>query len=103
MDRPVTSKWLLNPVERASEILFGLIMTLSFTCSISIANAHHAQIRQLLIETIGCSMAWGLVDATMYLIGALSKKNRNKLILNSIQHTATAETARTYISEALPP
>jgi len=67
-------KGLLNPVDRVAEILFGLIMALSFTCSVSIANIHRAEIKQLLVGAIGCNLAWGLVDATMYLIGILAEK-----------------------------
>ena len=64
-----STKSLLNPLDRAAEILFGLIMALTFTCSISIANTHTTEVRQLLIAAIGCNLAWGLVDATMYLVG----------------------------------
>src|SRR5687768_17023231 len=71
---------LLNPMDRAAEIMFGLIMTLTFTCSISIANTHRVEIRPLLIGAIGCNLAWGLVDATMYLVGVLAQKNKNKII-----------------------
>ncbi len=52
-------KLLLNPLDRVAEILFGLIMALSFTCSINIATKRPAEIRQLLIGAIGCNLAWG--------------------------------------------
>jgi VIT1/CCC1 family predicted Fe2+/Mn2+ transporter len=94
---------LLDPMDRVTEILFGLIMALSFTCSISIATAHRAEIRQLLVGAIGCNLAWGIVDATMYLIGVLAEKNRNKIILESIQNLLETDRARKYISDALPP
>ena len=55
------SKSLLNPLDRAAEILFGLIMALTFTCSIGIVTKGNAQIRKLLVGAIGCNMAWGLV------------------------------------------
>src|SRR4051812_8630721 len=96
-------KGLLNPVDRVAEILFGLIMALSFTCSVSIANIHRAEIKQLLVGAIGCNLAWGLVDATMYLIGILAEKSRNKLIFDSIQKSDDIDKARSYIAHALPP
>lgn len=97
------SKRVLNPMDRAEEILFGLIMALSFTCSISIANTHHTEIRQLLIGAIGCNLAWGLVDATMYLIRILAQRKRNQIIWDAIQISSEPDKARTYISDALPP
>jgi hypothetical protein len=36
---PHKEKRVLNPVDRISEILFGLIMALTFTCTISVAEA----------------------------------------------------------------
>lgn len=95
-------KSLLSPLDRAAEVLFGLIMALSFTCSISIANAKHTEIRQLLVGAIGCNLAWGLVDATMFLIGVLAQRNRNKLIFESVQQSTEEDKARKYIYDALP-
>lgn len=102
MESPGTSKLLLNPLDRAAEILFGLIMALTFTCSISIANSRDTEIRQLLIGAIGCNLAWGLVDATMYLIGVLSRRNRNKIMFQAIQDSETAKATK-LIADALPP
>src|SRR3954470_802559 len=103
MEALTKSQSLLDPLDRVAEILFGLIMTLTFTCSISIATSHRAEIRQLLVGAIGCNLAWGIVDATMYLIGVLAQRNRNKIILESIQNSLDTDRARNYISDALPP
>src|SRR5215813_4782039 len=103
MEDVLKSKLLLNPLDRAAEILFGLIMALTFTCSIGIATKGNAQIRELLIGAIGCNMAWGLVDATMYLMGILAQKSRSKTILDSVHDPSRADEAREYISESLPP
>jgi VIT1/CCC1 family predicted Fe2+/Mn2+ transporter len=95
-------KLLLNPLDRAAEILFGLIMALSFTCSIGIATRGPAEVRQLVIGAIGCNLAWGIVDATMYLIGVLARKSRSKTIFNAVQNPSQADKAKSYISEELP-
>jgi VIT1/CCC1 family predicted Fe2+/Mn2+ transporter len=103
MEAVTKSQSLLDPMERVAEILFGLIMALGFTCSISIATTHRAEIRELIVGAIGCNLAWGIVDATMYLIGVLAQKNRNKIILDSIQNSSESDKARKLISDALPP
>jgi hypothetical protein len=97
------SKRLLNPLDRSGEILFGLIMALTFTCSISIANTHSTEVRQLLIGAIGCNLAWGIIDATMYLIGVIAQRNRNKVIFDYVQNSSESNKAREFISDALPP
>src|SRR5215510_6626544 len=102
MEGTLKSKLLLNPLDRAAEILFGLIMALSFTCSINIATRGPAEVRQLLIGAIGCNLAWGIVDAVMYLIGVLARKSRSKTIFNAVQNPSEADKAKSYISEELP-
>ena len=95
-------KPLLNTMDRVSEILFGIIMTLTFTCSIGIANAKNTEIRQLIIAAISCNIAWGLVDAIGYIVSTIVQRSRNKTILDSVLTTSDADKARKYISDSLP-
>ena len=96
-------KPLLNTMDRVSEILFGIIMTLTFTCSIGIANAKNTEIRQLIIAAISCNIAWGLVDAIGYIVSTIVQRSRNKTILDSVLTTSDEKKARKYISDSLPP
>ena len=96
-------KPLLNTMDRVSEILFGIIMTLTFTCSIGIANTKNTEIRQLVIAAISCNIAWGLVDAIGYIVSTIVQRSRNKTILNSVLTTSDAGKARKDISDSLPP
>jgi hypothetical protein len=58
-------KHLLDPTERLSEVLFGLIMVLTFTCSFSVATAGRADVKNMLIAALGCNLAWGIIDAVL--------------------------------------
>ena len=60
-----SSKRLLEPIDRVSEVLFGLIMVLTFTGSLSIAEAGHSEIRTMLIGALGCNLAWGVIDGVL--------------------------------------
>jgi VIT1/CCC1 family predicted Fe2+/Mn2+ transporter len=100
---PFREDRLMNPVERISEILFGLIMALSFTCAISVAEAADADVKELLIAVIGCNIAWGIIDAIMYLMISLAQRGRNIAILNYIRNTNQEEKAREYIAQTIAP
>jgi hypothetical protein len=100
---PKVEKRLLNPVDRISEILFGLIMALTFTCTISVAEADRAEVRDMLIGAIGCNIAWGLVDAVMFILTGLAAKGHGRTIINFIRKTSDEEKAREFIANALPP
>src|SRR3954468_9810290 len=64
----------LDPIDRFSEILFGTIMVLTFTCSISVAESGREEIRTMLFASIGCNLAWGIVDGVMYLLTRMSER-----------------------------
>lgn len=93
----------LNPVDRISEILFGLIMALTFTCTISIADADRAEVRDMLIGAIGCNIAWGLVDAVMFILTGLAERGHGKKILNFIRTSNQPARSKEFIADALPP
>jgi VIT family len=94
---------LLSPVDRVSEVLFGLIMALTFTGSLSVASADRNEVRSMLIGALGCNIAWGLVDAVMYLLGTLAERGRSAAILREVRSTPDPARAGDLIREALPP
>jgi len=93
----------LNPIERISEILFGLIMALSFTCAISVAETDRIGVKEMLIGAIGCNIAWGVIDAFMYVINLLAQRGRDLFILNFVRKSSEPEKAREYIAETFSP
>jgi VIT1/CCC1 family predicted Fe2+/Mn2+ transporter len=97
------SKRVLDPHERISEVLFGLIMVLTFTGSISIAGANRESVRGMLIAALGCNTAWGIIDAVLYLLGCLAEKGRTAATLQAVRATADERKAHRLISGALPP
>ena len=75
-DTIAPSKRVLDPIDRVSEVLFGLIMVLTFTGSLSVADAGRDDVRTMLIGALGCNVAWGIIDAMLYLMGCLAERGR---------------------------
>lgn len=97
------SKRVLAPVERFTEILFGLIMVLTFTCALSVAESGREDVRAMLIGALGCNIAWGIIDAAFYLISRASEKARNSHLLRELLTAKSLDETRAIIAEALPP
>jgi VIT1/CCC1 family predicted Fe2+/Mn2+ transporter len=93
----------LSPVDRTQGVLFGLIMALTFTGSLSVATADQEEVRSMLIGALGCNVAWGLVDAVMYLLASAADKGRELVLLKELRATSDPQTARELIADALPP
>ena len=65
---------VLDPMERISETLFGLIMALTFICSLGIATGSNINLQTMLIGALGCNLAWGIVDGGLYLLGQINSQ-----------------------------
>ena len=100
---PPGSGRVLDPIARTSEILFGLIMALTFTGTLGVATAGREEIRTLIIGILGCNIAWGIVDAVMFLMSALGERGHGLQTIHAVHDAATAQEAHRIISSAMPP
>ena len=94
---------VLDPMERISETLFGLIMALTFICSLGVATSGNITIQTMLIGALGCNLAWGIVDGGLYLLARINERGGKNLILRAIRRAPDAKTAQRVIADALPP
>lgn len=94
---------VLNPVDRVSEVLFGLFMALTFVGAVSVAQAEHAELRAMFAAALGCNLGWGLVDAVMYVVRAITVRGRSLTLLRGVRTKTDAADARELIRESLPP
>src|SRR6185312_12357543 len=94
---------VLDPMERISETLFGLIMALTFICSLGVATSGNIKIQTMLIGALGCNLAWGIVDGGLYLLARVNDRGYKMLTLRAIRQAPDTETARRVITNALPP
>jgi hypothetical protein len=97
-----STKRVLEPIDRISEVLFGLIMVLTFTGSLSVAEAGRCEVRAMLIGALGCNLAWGIIDGVLYLMGCLAEKGRGLLTFRAVRKTTDPNEAHRLITDALP-
>ena len=92
---------VLSPLDRVSEMLFGLFMALTFVGAVSVADQGDAQIRAIFIAALGCNLAWGLVDAVMYLVRTVTDRGRLLTLIRSVRGEPNAEAGRKLIEGSL--
>jgi hypothetical protein len=97
------SRRVLDPQERIAEVLFGLIMVLTFTGSLSVAEAGRDDVRTMLIGALGCNLAWGIIDGVFYLMGCLADRGTGLATLRAVRTATDPEVAQQTIARALPP
>jgi hypothetical protein len=92
----------LEPMDRIAEVLFGLIMVLGFTLSFSAAEEGKAGVHAMLIGAIGCNLAWGIIDAIMYLMACLGERGHGLRTLLLVRNAVNPDEVRRAIAGALP-
>jgi len=92
----------LDPGDRMGELLFGLIMVLSFTLGAGIElGGNREETRDLLIAALGCNAAWGIIDGALYLMARLSERGRVYRLMRTIQSTPSRERALALVAREL--
>ncbi|MDM3886736.1 hypothetical protein QSV36_14195 [Pseudomonas sp. BCRC 81390] len=95
-------KWgVLEPIDRITEVIFGLLMAMTFIGSLSVATAGREDARLMLIAAFGCNLAWGLADAVIYLLRTWTERTRSRTLLARMQADEGSQ-GRRLIAAALP-
>ena len=72
----------IDPGSYMGEVLFGLIMTLTFTLGASLVIQEEGRegARAMLIGIVGCNIAWGIIDGVLYVLGILFERGRMRRV-----------------------
>src|SRR5258705_7053076 len=77
-------------------------MVVTFTGSIAAIEGDRVETRTVLVAAIGCNLAWGIVDAAMYLMANFAERARGLTTLRAIHHTLEPDAAVRLIGDGLP-
>ena len=67
----------LDPLDTLAELIFGLLMVLTFTLGARLLGPEElVDGRELLIAAIGCNIAWGIIDGFLFLLGRVFERRR---------------------------
>jgi hypothetical protein len=98
----------LSAGERLGELLFGLIMTLTFTLTAGFVVGEGSEaVRELLIATIGCNVAWGIIDGGLLVLGRAFDRGRyarvGKVIREGADTAHAVEAVAAELDDTLEP
>jgi hypothetical protein len=96
-----TREPVLDTVDRVSELCFGLFMALTFVGAVSVATAGEDAGRKMLYTALGCNLAWGLVDAVMFLVRTLANRGRRLTLALTVKNEPNAATGVRALRNAL--
>jgi hypothetical protein len=91
----------LDPGSVMGEILFGLIMTLTFTLGAGIVIQEEGRegVREMLIAILGCNLAWGIIDGVFYVLAQVFGRGRLRRIGSRIRGTVSDAEAHRMVAD----
>lgn len=94
----------LDPASRLGEILFGLIMVLTVTLTAGLTVGEgRAGVRQLLFAAIGCNIAWGIIDAVMYIMNCITVRSGKLRLVKAVRRSPDGKAALALIQDEIEP
>lgn len=67
----------LDPSDSLGELIFGLIMVLTFTLGARLLDSEEpADGNSLIVAAVGCNIAWGIIDAFLFVLGRVYERHR---------------------------
>jgi VIT1/CCC1 family predicted Fe2+/Mn2+ transporter len=92
----------LYPHERLVEILYGLVIALTITSAIRVVTGGGRPDINLMVTTsLGAGIAWGIIDAILYILVAIFQKHRYTRIASKISSAKDESEALATIKEDL--
>jgi len=93
----------LDPGSRMGEILFGLIMTLTFTLGAGMVIQEQGKpgAREMLVAILGCNLAWGVIDGTFHVLGQMFERGRMLRLRLKVRGIGSPDEARELVADEL--
>jgi VIT1/CCC1 family predicted Fe2+/Mn2+ transporter len=79
-----------------------MVLTCTLGASV-IAGIDRDSLRSLFIAALGCNVAWGIIDAALYVMGAVFVRTRNARIMQAVRSANGDAAALAIVRQALEP
>ncbi|TBZ45248.1 VIT1/CCC1 transporter family protein [Rhizobium leguminosarum] len=94
---------IIDPGDALGEVLFGLIMALTWTIgSRLVLEKEGLNVQELLVATIGCNVAWGIIDAVLFILGTTFYRSRRLRLFRQIKAPKSESAALKVLANEFP-
>jgi hypothetical protein len=90
----------LDPGDALGEVMFGIIMTLTFTVGARFfLVAEEFDRNELIIGAVGCNIAWGVIDGVLYVVSVLFFRSQRARFYRTLRDTTDGEKALAAVAD----
>jgi hypothetical protein len=79
-----------------------MLLSVTLTAGLSVAEGP-AGVRQLLVAALGCNIAWGIIDAIMYVMSCMTARAEKAHFIHAIQSAPDASAALDIVRVEIEP
>lgn len=90
----------LDPIEILQKAVYGILIIMTCTMAVRGLQAEYVSdetaaqaVRGLFLAAIGCAIAWGLIDAVIYVLACEGERNESQRMLRLVQKSASDDAA----------
>jgi VIT family len=98
----------LDPVDRLAEIVYGVLIVLTFTLAYHGIETRFGPgagvatlVQRMLLAALGCTIAWGLIDGVMYILTSMFERSERQRLLVEIQRAPHERAALALVGNQL--
>jgi VIT1/CCC1 family predicted Fe2+/Mn2+ transporter len=98
---------LLDPLDRLVEGIYTVLIVLTFTLAVRVADANAPIVVSSLLATqlfwacFGCAIAWGLIDGIMYILSSVAGRGHDLRVVRAIRDSANNSVGLAAFAEQL--
>jgi VIT1/CCC1 family predicted Fe2+/Mn2+ transporter len=93
----------IDPGDALGEVLFGLIMALTFTIGARLVTGEEGlEAHDLVVATLGCNIAWGIIDAVLFLLGTRLYRRSRTRFFRMVRTAEDEKSALAAIADEFP-
>lgn len=96
------SKKILSPMDRLTELMSGVIMTVTLTAYLRVSTHGEVSSAILVSSAIGCNLAWGLIDGTFFWLNSAFTRARQHATVTKLLATPNIESFTAQLESELP-
>lgn len=79
-----------------------MVLTCTLGASL-ISSIDHEALRAMLLAALGCNVAWGIIDAALYVMGNAFTRSRNARLMQAVRAAPDEAAALALVKRALEP
>ncbi|MDZ4831326.1 MAG: hypothetical protein SGJ09_14155 [Phycisphaerae bacterium] len=92
----------VDRMSRSTEVLYAVIITLTFTAAVEVASSRTIEVGPLVLGILGCNLAWGIVDGAVHVFSRMLERGRLLRLVHAVQSAADDVSAAGVVRAALP-